>query len=136
MTNPKKTRKDDNEPATKGFVREALDDAVDDLAQITNSAFAKMATKDDLKVIETDVGTLKTDVGTLKTDVGTLKTDVGTLKTDVGTLNDYVEGLSAGQDRIERRLDGLMDTLDENNQLLKGLPERVERLEQKPFPHR
>jgi chromosome segregation ATPase len=110
VTKPKQTRNDDNEPATKGFVR----DEIAELAEAVKVGFDNTATKDDLKTIENDVGTLKSDVGTLKNDV---------------------EGLKTGQDRIERRLDGLMDVLDENNQLLKGLPERVERLEQKPFPH-
>ena len=129
MTDPKKPRNDDNEPATKGLVR----NEVAELAQAVKVGFDNTVTKDDLKELEERVDKR---FDRLEAGQGKLKAKQGKLEAGQDKLEAGQDKLEAGQDRIERRLDGLMDTLDENNQLLKGLPERVKQLEQKTFPHR
>ncbi len=116
---PRKTRKaDHDEPATKGFVR----DAIDNLASAVKIGFDHTATKDDLAALDSKVATLDDKVTTLDSKVT--------------TLDGKFTKLDAKVNRLERGQKAMLGILDENNQLLKEirrLPERVARLEQSVF---
>lgn len=111
---PRKTKKaDHDEPATKGFVR----DAIDDLASAVKVGFDNTAAKDDLAALDSKVTTLDSKVTTL---------DGKFTKLD-GKVN-----------RLERGQKAMLGILDESNQLLKEirrLPERVAHLERSVFRH-
>lgn len=111
---PCKTKKaDHDEPATKSFVR----DAIDDLASAVKAGFDQTATRDDL---------------------ATLDDKVTTLDDKVTTLDGKFTKLDEKVNRLERGQKAMLGILDENNQLLKEihrLPERVARLERSVFRH-
>jgi chromosome segregation ATPase len=67
----------------------------------------------DMAKVKTDVAGLKTDVSVLKTDVSVLKTDVSELKSDMAEVKSDVAFLKTGQERQEKRLDGIDAVLRE-----------------------
>jgi chromosome segregation ATPase len=69
--------------------------------------------KTDVAGLKTDVSVLKTDVSVLKTDVSVLKTDVSELKSDMAEVKSDVAFLKTGQERQEKRLDGIDAVLRE-----------------------
>jgi len=110
--------RDDDKPATKGFVRESINE----LSTAVKVGFDNTATKE-------DVSDLKKDITGLKKDTTGLKKDVASLKRGQQSLTKDVVSLKQGQE-------AMLGILDENNQLLKEirrLPERVERLERSVF---
>lgn len=140
MTHQKRKIFPENEqsPATKGDI--------DELAQITAKNFTHlegriahieetMVTKEDLEDFATKADlenfATKDDLKNFAT-----KNDLNQLGEHVDKLDEDVHDLSNVVDRIDRTQKTILEVLDENNQLLKGirrLPERVARLERYVF---
>ncbi|GAY26264.1 conserved hypothetical protein [Desulfurococcaceae archaeon AG1] len=74
--------------------------------------------RDDIGLLRSDVSTLKADVSTLKSDVSTLKSDVSVLKSDVSTLKSDVSALKASVPRIERILENLTISIEEEARIV------------------
>ena len=64
-----------------------LADVINELKAFMTS---KLATKDEVRQLRTEVGELRTEVGQLKTEVGEIRTEVGQLKTEVGEIRTEV----------------------------------------------
>lgn len=80
----------------------------DEAMGIVKKSFDHVATKDQLQAVADDVGVLKDDVGTLKTKVNTLEENQKTI--------------------LE-----IVKSIDENTKDMKGIPERVDKLEEDVF---
>lgn len=111
--------------------------------QIIATSFAKMATKDDLALVERRLGTLETGVNTLETKFDTLETKVDTLETKFDTLETKFDTLEMKLDDVADNVKGILDHVDaavENRQIELGaaktehvqmIGEKVDRQEQR-----
>jgi hypothetical protein len=75
----------------------------------------ELATKDDVRLLRSDLDQVRSDVAVLKTDVGVLKTDVAGLKTEMATfsirLQESEQRMTLRAEAMEHRLAGEMRRL-------------------------
>lgn len=83
----KQTNADDNAPATKGDIREAIDE----LAQATQKGFAEVHSK--LSTVQGDIVEMKGDIVEMKGDIVEMKGDIKDTRGTMASILNIVESI-------------------------------------------
>ena len=87
------THKYVKELESSGFNERQAEAIIKSLSDSRNYDISKLATKEQVVVLEKDVAIIRKDLSTVQKDVGIMQKEIGTIKQDIGVMQNEMTGI-------------------------------------------